>query len=72
MDVVKERQEILSGYPELSRYTNTCIPTLRKLVNRRYDPLPSVRVSPRKIVFVTEDVLAWFSAEAERQTKGTS
>ena len=61
------KRAILSSFPELARFTGICVPNLRRLVNRHDDPLPSIRVSPRKVVFVAEDVLAWFSAEAERQ-----
>ena len=67
MKEVKSSREIMSGYPELAEFTDTCIPNLRKLVNRKYDPLPSVRLSPRKIVFVREDVIEWLKEEAERQ-----
>ena len=66
MDELKSR-EILPGYPELSAFTGISKPVLMKLVKRRTDPLPSVRVGPRKVVFVTSDVLAWFSDEAARQ-----
>ncbi len=61
------RRSIISSYLELAKFTGVCVPNLRRLVNRHDDPLPSIRVSPRKVVFVAEDVLAWFSAEAERQ-----
>lgn len=61
---------IIGTYEELANFTDTCIPTLRKLVNRSRDPLPCVRVSPRKIVFVREQVVDWFKAEAERQAGG--
>lgn len=44
--------EIIPGYPELAAFTGACIPNLRKLINRKKEPLPSVRLSPRKIVFV--------------------
>ncbi len=67
----REEHEIIPGYPELAVFTGACIPNLRKLVNRRYDPLPSVRLSPRKIVFVKEDVLRWFSEESLRQSGGS-
>lgn len=59
---------IIGSYEELAEFTDTCIPTLRKLVNRRQNPLPCVRVSPRKIVFVREQVIDWFKAEASRQS----
>lgn len=54
-------------YSELAKTTGVCIPTLRKLVNRKEDPLPAVRVSPRKLVFLSDQVQAWFEAEAKRQ-----
>ncbi len=66
MDEVKSR-EILSGYPELSEFTGISKPVLMKLVKRGSDPLPSVKVGARKVVFVTADVLAWFTSEAQRQ-----
>lgn len=56
-----------SNYKALSDYTGVCIPTLRKLVRRPFDPLPAVKVSPRKYVFPADQVKAWFEAEAERQ-----
>ena len=71
MEEVKWR-EILPGYPALSEFTSVCIPNLRKLVNRRDNPLPSIRVSERKLCFVSEDVLQWFHDEAERQAYGTA
>ena len=61
---------IIGTYEELADFTDTCIPTLRKLVNRGQNPLPCVRVSPRKIVFVREQVVDWFKAEAARQAGG--
>ncbi len=61
---------IIGSYPELAEFTGTCVPTLRTLVNRKRDPLPCVRVSPRKIVFVREQVLDWFREEAQRQAEG--
>ena len=68
----RESKQILSSYAELSELTGICIPNLRPLVNRRSDPLPSVRVSDRKLCFVVEDVLRWFHDEAERQAGNTS
>ena len=60
----------ISNYGELSKQTGVCIPTLRKLVRRPIDPLPAVKVSPRKYVFPADQVKAWFEAEAERQAGG--
>lgn len=65
-------KKILSSYEELSAFTGVCVPNLRKLVNRRSDPLPSVRVSQRKVCFVAADVLQWFSDEAIRQNGGAA
>lgn len=67
MEAVSRGREILPSYKELSEFTGICVPNLRKLVNRRDDPLPSIRVSERKLCFVAEDVLQWFHDEAERQ-----
>ena len=65
-----KQRKILSSYAELKDLTGVCIPNLRRLVNRRQDPLPSIRVSERKVCFVVDDVLGWFSAEAVRQGNG--
>ena len=62
-----ENRSIIPGYPGLADFTGASIPLLRKLVNRADDPLPCVRMSERKVVFVAEDVLAWFKDEAKRQ-----
>lgn len=72
MDEIKKGRSILPSYKELSEFTGVCIPNLRKLVNRRDDPLPSIRVSERKLCFVAEDVLQWFHDEAERQAGGAA
>ena len=66
---VWNQKQILSSYAELSALTGVCVPILRKLVNRRTDPLPAVRVSDRKLCFV---VLRWFSEESSRQTGGAA
>jgi len=60
-------RQLIPGYPGLADFTGASIPLLRKLVNRPEDPLPCVRMSERKVVFVAEDVLAWFRDEAKRQ-----
>ena len=66
-----QERVILPDYKSLSDFTGTCTPTLRKLVNRRSNPLPAVHLSPRKIVFVASDVIRWMQEEAERQAYGT-
>ena len=63
-------QLYFSTFKDLSRATGICVPTLRKLVNRSFDPLPAIKVSPRKYVFVPDQVNEWFKAEAERQAGG--
>ena len=72
MENDKIGSSIIPSYKGLSEFTGICIPNLRKLVNRRTDPLPSIRVSERKLCFVSEDVLQWFHDEAERQTGGAA
>ena len=69
---VWNQKQILSSYSELADLTGVCIPNLRKLVNRRTNPLPSVRVSERKLCFVVADVLRWFSDESSRQAGGAA
>lgn len=59
--------EIFGNYEGLAEFMDTCIPTLRELVNRPENPLPSVRVSPRKLIFVKEQVEEWLAEEARRQ-----
>lgn len=72
MEDLKTGRSILPSYKDLSEFTGVCVPNLRKLVNRRTDPLPSIRVSERKLCFVAEDVLQWFHEEAERQAGGAA
>ena len=69
MEEIKNR-DIIPNRKALAEYTGICVPTLDKLIRRRNNPLPSVRVSPRKVVFVAEDVLTWFREEAARQSNG--
>ncbi len=63
-------ERYLSSFKQLAEYTGICVPTLEKLVHRSVYPLPSVKVSPRKYVFLPEQVNAWFEAEAARQAGG--
>ena len=72
MEKIKTEREIIPGYPELAMFTGACVPNLRKLVNRKYDPLPSIKLSPRKIVFIREDVIRWMKEESARQAGGVA